>query len=375
MWDILSTVKKEKLLVADDIPLNRLILAELFGAEYEVLQAENGIEALELLSAHKHDIVALLLDVITPKMNGFGVLESMNETGIIKTIPVMFITGEEDDDTMLRGYALGVSDIINKPFNPEIVERRVKNIIELYANKRTLERKLREQKEMLELQADKIKQSNLFIIDALSTTVEFRSLESGEHIKRVRTFTKTLLQSIRNIYPLKDSEIEAISNASAMHDIGKIAISDSILLKPGRLTKEEFEVMKTHTLRGCEILTTLNYTQDEEYYTYCYDICRHHHERWDGRGYPDGLSGNDISIWAQATSLADVYDALTSKRVYKDAYTHEKAVEMILNGECGCFNPELLTGFKCVQSELFMQGNSFNAIKNPLIDINYEEKQ
>lgn len=364
----MAKVQKEKLLVVDDMALNRMILAEIFGNDFEILEAANGLETIELLKIHP-DAAALLLDIVMPEMDGFGVLEYMNETDLIKTLPVILITGEEDQATMLKGYALGVSDIIGKPFNFEIVVRRVQNIVALYASKKDMERRLREQKEMLEEQAERLKQTNLFVIDALSTTVEFRNLESGEHIKRVRTFTKVLLNSIKDSYNLNDTEIEAISNASAMHDIGKIAIADSILLKPGPLNRAEFDVMKTHTIRGCEILATLNYTQDQEYYTYCYEICRHHHERWDGRGYPDGLKGDDISIWAQATSLADVYDALTSKRVYKDAYSHEKAVEMILNGECGAFNPVLIEGFKCVQDELFRQGNSFANIKNPLIGI------
>ena len=201
---------------------------------------------------------------------------------------------------------------------------------------------LKEQKEKLENQAKRLKQSNQFVIDILSTTVEFRSFESGEHIKRIRTLTHSLLEQITAYYPLSPEEIEIIGNASAVHDIGKIAIPDSILLKPGPLTSEEFAIMKTHTIRGCEILSSLTHVQDQEYFTYCYDVCRYHHERWDGNGYPDGLKGDEIPIWAQATSLADVFDALTSKRVYKDSYTHDEAIKMILDGKCGVFNPKLL---------------------------------
>lgn len=349
---------KKKLLVVDDIDINRAILEDLFYEKYEVIEAENGKVALELINQFKNKIAVVLLDIVMPIMDGFEVLKEMNENGIIDTVPVIMITGENDDEISLRGYQLGVSDLINKPFNPEIVYRRVNNIVALYSHKQHLEEKLKEQKEFLEKQAHRLKQANQFVIDALSTTLEFRSSESGEHIKRIRTLTKILLETAKEYYPLSDDAIEAISNASAMHDIGKIAIPDSILLKPGRLTDEEFEIMKSHSVRGCEILESLNYTQDKEYYTYCYDICRHHHERWDGRGYPDGLKGDEIPIWAQATSIADVYDALTSKRVYKDAYTHEQAVNMILNGECGSFNPKLIECFVKVQAELLEQNQN-----------------
>lgn len=343
---------KKKLLVVDDIEINRAILNDLFCAEFDVLEAANGREALQLIEDHGTEIAIVLLDIVMPVMDGFEVLEQMRASGIIQTIPVILITGENDDEKSLLGYKLGVSDLVKKPFNSEIVYRRVNNVVDLYAYKRNLEQKLQEQKEVLERQAYRLKQSNQFVIDALSTTVEFRNLESGEHIKRIRTLMRVLLEEARAFHPLSDEEIEVISNASAMHDIGKIAIPDAILLKPGRLTTEEFDVMKTHTIRGCEILESLNYTQDQEYFTYCYEICRHHHERWDGRGYPDGLKNDEISIWAQATSIADVYDALTSKRIYKNAYTHEQAVKMILEGECGVFNPQMLECFVRVQDKL-----------------------
>jgi len=334
--------RQKKLLVVDDIPINRMILADLFQEEYEVLEAENGQQALELILQHREQIVIVLLDIVMPVMDGFQVLEQMAKMDLIQTIPVIMITGESDDEKTLMGYALGVSDIISKPFNPKIVSRRVNNVVKLYSHRQELERELQKQKEMLEQQARRIHQSSQFVIDALSTTVEFRNMESGEHILRVRTLTRIFLEEMREFYSLTDEQIKTIANVSAMHDIGKIVISDAILLKPGPLTEEEFEIMKTHTIRGCEILDTLNYTQDEESYRYSYDICRHHHERWDGRGYPDGLKGDEISIWAQATSLADVYDALTSERVYKKAYSHEETIRMILNGECGAFNPKML---------------------------------
>ena len=295
-----------------------------------------------------------------PVMDGFQVLHEMNNSGIIKTIPVILITSEEGDEKTLLGYKLEVSDFIKKPFNPDIVYRRVTNVIELYSNKRILEEKLKEQKEKLESQARRLKRANQSVIDILSTTVEFRDSESGEHIKRIRVLTYLLLEKLSAYYPLSHEEIEIIGNASAVHDIGKITIPDSILLKPGPLTPEEFAIMKTHTTQGCKILSSLppQIQQDDTFFKYCYDICRSHHERWDGRGYPDGLKGEDIPIWAQATSLADVLDALTSKRVYKEAYSFDEAVKMIQDGKCGAFNPKLLECLISIKDILFEQINS-----------------
>lgn len=342
-----------KMLVVDDDEINRAILNELFSDQFEVIEAADGAEALKIIKKLKDELAIILLDIIMPVLDGFGVLTEMHHKGFIKKIPVILITGDYDDENVLIGYELGVSDILSKPFNVDIIHKRVNNVADLYSYKNHLEQKLKQQKDKLEKQAQRLKQSNQFVIDALSTTVEFRNQESGEHIQRVRLLTKLLLEAASEYYPLTAEKIEAISNASAMHDIGKIAIPDNILLKPGRLTPEEFDIMKTHTTRGCEILESINYTQDKEFYNFCYEICRHHHEKWDGKGYPDGLKGDEISIWAQATSLADVYDALTSKRVYKDAYTHEKAVDMIVNGECGAFNPKLTECFLRVKDELY----------------------
>jgi putative two-component system response regulator len=343
---------RKKILVVDDIEINRVILSDLFSDKFDVLEAENGKQALESLEQNKPEISIILLDLIMPVMDGFEVLRRLNADGTIKNIPIILITSDNDEENTLMAYGLGVSDFIRKPFNSEIVLKRVYNTIDLYSYKNYLEQKLIDQREELQKQNERIKQFNLFIMDALSTTVEFRSLESGEHIKRVRLLVKNILTQMVEYYPLSYDEIESISSASVLHDIGKIAIPDAILLKPGPLTKEEFEIMKTHTLRGCEILESLNYVQDKDYYKYCYEICRYHHERWDGRGYPDKLVGDAIPIWAQVTSIADVYDALTSKRVYKGAYAHDEAVSMILSGECGQFNPKLIDSFKKIKDKL-----------------------
>lgn len=344
--------KRRKLLIVDDVDLNRMILNELFCDKFDVLEAENGDVALELIQKYQEEISIVLLDLIMPVMDGFEVLAAMKDLGLSSSIPVIMITGENDDDKLLTGYGLGIADLVNKPFNPEIVVRRVNNVVELYDHQRNLQQKLNEQKEELEKQSQSLRQTNQFVIDALSTTVEYRDIESGEHIKRTRALVGIILKCVQDEYPLSDEDIETIANVSVMHDIGKIAIPDNVLLKPGRLTKEEFEIMKKHTIYGCDILSSLDYTQDIEYFTYGYDICRYHHERWDGSGYPDRLMGEAIPIWAQAAALADVYDALSNKRVYKPAYTHEETMNMILNGECGEFNPKIMAGFMRIRDEI-----------------------
>lgn len=337
------------ILIVDDVELNRAILSELFHEAHPILEAANGQQALDILRERGDEIVVVLLDIIMPVLDGYEVLQVMNREKWLERIPVVLITAENSDTASLRCYDLGVSDIINKPFNPSIVKRRVENIIELYAHKGHLESLVSQQVERLEEQARKINQANAFMIEALSSVVEFRSFESGQHIKRIRFATRILLEALAVRHPkygLTPLAVDKISLAASMHDIGKIAIPDSVLNKPGKLTTEEFEIMKTHTVKGCELLQSINYSQSETFYRYCYDICRSHHERWDGHGYPDGLAGSRIPIWAQVVSLADVYDALTSERVYKPPYTHQQAIDMILHGECGTFNPELLEVFK-----------------------------
>ncbi|MGI5898564.1 MAG: HD-GYP domain-containing protein [Christensenellales bacterium] len=346
-------VSKKKMLVVDDVQIDRLILKNIFKGSYDVLEARDGKEALGLIYKFGTELSMVLLDILMPGMDGFELLRVLNRLRFTENLPVILITSESGDEKKLTGYNLGVADIIAKPYNSEIVFRRVNNVANLYSHKKEMARRLHDQKKMLETQAQHLRRSNQFIIDALSTVVEFRNLESGEHIKRIRALVQIILESLRKYYPLSNMEIETISSASVIHDIGKIAIPDNILLKPGKLTPEEFEIMKTHTTRGCEMLSAIENIEDKDYYAYCYDICRHHHERWDGGGYPDGLKGDEISVWAHATALADTYDALTSKRVYKDAIPHEEAVRMILNGECGAFDPNMMERFVVIQDELY----------------------
>lgn len=343
------------ILIVDDEELNRLLLCQLFEEKYTVIQAADGNEALEALREHGEEISIVLLDIVMPVLDGFGVLESMHTSGLLGKIPVVLITGDSSLTSAKRGYEYGTADIITKPFEPDIVKRRVENVVDLYRHKNRLEHLVELQTHKIEEQQQRLKEYDNFLIDTLSTVVEFRSLESGQHIQRIRSFTKVLLKYIaaydQEIH-LTAEQIDVISSASALHDVGKIAIPDAILLKPGKLTKEEFEIMKTHTTKGCEILDSMRYLHPKEFFQISYDICRSHHERWDGHGYPDGLKENEIPLAAQVVSIADVYDALVSVRCYKKAYTTEQAMGMILGGECGIFNPKLMEYLKMAADEM-----------------------
>ncbi len=289
-----------------------------------------------------------------PGKSGLDVLAFMTDKGYMDAIPVIMITGEATADTDEKAYEYGVSDIIYKPFAPKVVMRRSMNIIELFAHRIDIERKLEERTKELRESKEKLERSNEFLVNALSSVVEFRSLESGEHIQRVKHLTKIMLKYVRKFYPqyqLTKEQVGLIVNASGLHDLGKVAIPDSILLKPGKLTAEEFEEMKKHTIYGCELLEQFK-QEETEFYRYCYDICRYHHERYDGRGYPDHLKGDEIPIWAQVVSIIDVYDALVSKRVYKEAYAEDEAARMIRDGECGTFSPVMLDCFRMAKYEL-----------------------
>ena len=345
----------KKILIVDDAEANRSILANMFHDQFNVLQAQNGVEALKVIEETENDFSIILLDLHMPVMNGFELLEILNQRGYMKQVPVILITGDDSADSEKKGYELGASDIIRKPFDPYIVRTRISNIVELYMHKNHLEELVENQTREIKRQAEKLKETNIQFIDALSNFVEFRNLESAQHNHRIRTFTRVLLEKVSELYPeykLTEDLIEKISLAAAMHDVGKITIPDVILLKPGRLTKDEFEIMKTHTTRGCDIIDMVASIQgEEEFYNYCYEICRYHHERYDGRGYPDGIAKDDIPLAAQVVAIADVYDALVSVRVYKEAYSKETAYQMIMDGECGIFSPRILYCFKLVRGE------------------------
>ena len=342
----------DTILVIDDDEINRGILDNLFSAFYRVEEAENGRIGLERIQADPEGYCAVLLDVVMPEMDGLQVLRALREAELLEKIPVFLITAEASDATMKEAYRLGVMDVISKPVVPYVVLRRVNSVVELFRARKRLGNVVERQQSELLIQAQKIIDLNQGMIESLSAAIEFRNGESGQHVRRIHDITKSLLSDTDLGAGLSKEEIQQIAQAAIMHDVGKIAIPDAILNKPGRLTPEEFEIMKTHTTQGGFLLEKIPQLRENGVYHYAYDIARHHHERWDGRGYPDGLKGEEISLWAQVVSLADVYDALSCKRVYKDAFPREKVLQMIRDGECGVFNPELLDRFFSVEEKL-----------------------
>lgn len=332
---------KQKILIADDSEINRALLMEILGDGYEYLEAENGVRAVELLREHT-DIALVLLDIMMPQMDGFDVLKVMRCYSWLDEIPVIMISAAKDTANIERAYDLGVADYMRRPFERVMVLRQVQNVLMLYAKQKRLTRLVTDQVYEKE-------HNSVLMISILSHVVEFRNSESGLHVLHIRTLTDLLLHQLvqkTDRYQLDESDISLISTASALHDIGKIMIPEEILNKPGRLTEEEYATIKTHTTEGARILKGLAIGQDEPLVKVAHAICRWHHERWDGGGYPDRLKGDEIPIAAQVVALADVYDALTSERCYKQAYSHEKAVDMILHGECGSFNPLLMECLK-----------------------------
>lgn len=350
----------QKILIVDDSEMNREILSEMLDAEYEIIEAENGEQAVALLQRNRAEISLVLLDVMMPVMDGYEVLRMMNANHWINDVPVIIISAERSTAFVDRAYELGVTDFISRPFDARIVRRRVDNTILLYAKQKKLEGLVTEQIYQKE-------KTSRLMVAILSHIVEFRNGESGLHVLHVQNYTEIMLRHLMQItdqYGISGDDAALISNASALHDIGKISIPDEILNKPGRLTKEEFEIMKTHSAVGASMLEELPLYLDEPLVKFAYEICRWHHERYNGGGYPDGLKGDEIPISAQIVSLVDVYDALTSDRVYKKALPHEKAVEMIMSGECGAFNPLLLQCFEEAAEEIRSEARSSVTVRS-----------
>ena len=345
----------EKILIVDDSEMNREILTDMLAGEYEIFEAANGNEAITILSERNTEISLVLLDMVMPVMDGLEVLDIMNKNGWLADLPVIMISSEDSAEVIHKAYDLGVTEFIRRPFDSLIVQKRCRNVTSLYAK----------QKKLAGLVADQIyekEKNSRVMIEILAHTVEFRNGECGMHVVNVQSYTEILLRELMRItdkYNLTESDISLISNVSALHDIGKISIPDEVLNKPGRLTDEEFKIMKSHSAVGSQMLAELPFYRDEPIVKLAYSIARWHHERWDGRGYPDGLVGDDIPIGAQAVSLADVYDALTAERCYKKAFSHDTAIEMISKGECGQFNPLLITCMKNCAEEmrLVKEGN------------------
>lgn len=349
--DAIETFQSEKpsVLIVDDSEMNRIILNEMLKDEYRVLEADNGRTALDMVDRYGDELSLVLLDIIMPGMNGFEVLGELSRRTVADSLPVIMISSEDSDDVVLRAYELGASDYINRPFNARVVRRRVSNTIRLYAKQRRLTSLLSQQYN------ERVKNSRM-LIDIMAGVMELRNGESGLHVTHIEKLTELLLGCLvhrSDQFPLDNEQRSTIAMASALHDIGKMSIDDAILNKPGRLTSEEFEIMKTHTTMGADMLLELGrHHVGNALMEYAYQIARWHHERWDGKGYPDGLKGDEIPIAAQVVSVADVYDALTSVRVYKDAIPHQEAIQMILDGKCGQFNPLLLDCLLEVQDRI-----------------------
>lgn len=333
----------EKILIVDDNELNREILTEMLGEDYRIVEASNGKEALAILNDDAADISLVLLDMVMPEMDGLELLGIMEKNGMLSDIPVIMISADNSDAAIHRAYELGVTEFIRRPFDQIIVQRRCRNTVSLYTK----------QKKLVGLFADQFyerEKNSQLLIDILAHIVEFRNNESATHVINVQRYSEILLKELVTLtdkYGLSEKDCSLIASVSALHDIGKICIPDEVLNKPGRLTDEEFKIMKSHSAVGSQMLSDLPFHRDEPLVKLAFSITRWHHERWDGRGYPDGLLGDDIPIAAQVVSLADVYDALTAERCYKKAFPHEKAMSMILGGECGQFNPLLL---KCLEN-------------------------
>ena len=338
--------KRQKILIVDDAEFNRVILKEILGETYNYLEAENGNQAIQIVEENP-EIDLMLLDINMPQMNGFEVLKIMKRSQCIAETPVIMISSEDAVDTMRKAYELGITDYITRPFDSVIVKKRVQNTLGLYMN----------QKHLINVVYDQVyekEENNNIMIQIMSNILGSRNSESREHILHIKTATEMMLRQLVKVtdaYPLTEADIALITTASSLHDIGKIRIPEEILNKPGRLTDEEFQIMKTHSEIGAAIIKDMDFPQDHPLVHTAWEICRWHHERWDGKGYPDGLKGEEIPISAQVVSIVDVYDALTSERCYKKAFDHDTAIQMILDGQCGQFNPLLL---KCLK-ELSLQ--------------------
>ena len=340
--------RKRQILIVDDSERNRSLLSEVLQSDYRILEAPDGEKGLELLQEHLGDIALVLLDINIPVKDGFAVLQNMTRNHAIEDIPVIMISSEASGDITRKAYEMGASDFVTRPFDANVVCQRVNNTVRLYTKQQRLVR-------MVSDQTRKQEHNTSMLVGVLSQIVEFRNGESGSHVRHIRIITETLLHRLMELtsrYDLTPEQQDNIPLASALHDIGKIGIDEAILNKPGKLTAEEFAVIKTHSMLGAEMLHKTENFAEQPLLQTAYEIARWHHERWDGRGYPDGLKGDDIPISAQLVSMADVYDALTSERCYKKAFPHETAVQMITDGACGAFNPLLIQCLLDVQGEL-----------------------
>ena len=373
---------RDTVLIVDDQSANRDSLAELLRDSYKVKEAVNGIEALEVIAKARESIAAMLLDLVMPKMNGQEVLAKMSEAKLMDEFPIIVCAGENNMDVVEKCFAYGISDFIKKPFENELVLQRVKRLDSMYQSRRESNDKLRKfakvlqnQNKILEQQARQQRSDNISLMDSLGTIVEYRNTENHEHIRRVKAFTRILATHMMKEFPeykLTEEHITQIAAASALHDIGKIMIPDNILFKPGKYTSEEFDYMKSHTIRGYDIIAQIADNWDKELMDYCKQIARSHHEKFDGRGYPENLKGEKIPIAAQVVSVTDCFEALISESLYKKAYTFDVAFQMILNGDCGAFNPKLMEAFRNSREEFKVIASEGAPVEDAMEEANVE---
>lgn len=353
----------QTLLIIDDNEMNREILRLNFLDRFTIVEACNGLEALNYVKDHNDEICAVLLDKVMPVMDAIDFLHEVKNLNLLKAVPIFIVTAQADAISNFVNLDLGITDVIEKPFNAAFLKKRVCSQVELFLTRRSLEYTNLKQREIIEQKTRDFAELNVKVITTLALAIEFRSGEVGEHVQNIRSLTRAILRKMREIgyegcADFSDEKIELISYASILHDVGKIAISDLILNKPGKLTPEEYEVVKTHSKKGAEIISKINIDESNPIMRYAYDICLHHHERYDGKGYPDGLKGDEISIEAQVVGLADVYDALTQERCYKRAFSKEEAINMMVTGQCGSFNPKLLAVFVSIIGKLDFEKNT-----------------
>ncbi len=373
---------RDTVLIVDDQSSNREILSEMLKSDYKIKEAGNGIEALNTISKYRGEIAVMLLDTVMPKMSGQEVLAKMSEAKLMEEFPVLVCVGDGNTDVIEKCFSYGIADFVRRPYEDEMVLQRVKRLDSLFQRRRESEDKMKKfarvlqnQNKILEQQAKQQKKDNINLMDSLGTIVEYRNTENHQHIKRVKAFTNVLATHMMNEFPeyeLTDEKIAHITAASALHDIGKIMIPDNILFKPGKYTSEEFDYMKSHTIRGYDIIAQIADNWDKELMEYCKQIARSHHEKYDGRGYPENLKGDKIPIAAQVVSVTDCFEALISESLYKKAYSFDAAYQMILNGDCGAFNPKLLEAFRNSREEFKEIASEGGPIEDAMEETNVE---
>jgi len=342
----MGNTDKDLILIVDDIDINRIILSEILQNDYDIIEAASGTEALKTLFPKEGETAevlptAILLDIMMPDLDGFEVLEVIQKNEITKNIPVLFITAADSEDSESKGLKSGAADYITKPFNHDVVRARVDNHINLARYRHNLE-------QLVSIKTAEVTRTYESTLEVLATIIEYRNLESGTHIRRTTLLTEVLVNRMLESEKFKDAlgalNIPSLIKASALHDIGKIGIPDGILLKPGKLNDDEFNMIKTHTTVGSHIIDSIseNLPDNDMFLKYSKDICHYHHERWDGRGYPAGLTGEEIPLSARIISVVDVYDALVSPRCYKDPYSHDVSFDIITEGRGTQFDPDIV---------------------------------